>query len=479
MNNRAVLSACFLAPLCLLVLFFFLANLMFPPMMLQKWHWGGIQLWPFPVTYRLLAAMTPLVFLLLPPAVLEEIIGMARQMYCKIATRVNAAPLFALAIAVPLLWMFRSATLIFGDAFFFATDVVHREAMSERGVLLIYDSIGVSVIYSYGHRLLHNFFASDTVTSFNLIGVVTLLVFLVWARAAGRRGYVLAAPVVLIVLFLGNWSQATMAPVENYVQKLLFLLAFAILGVEAMAGRQPVWKACLAYSLGAFFHLGVGWIFPALVYLLWKCLPREDADKRLLAVACMVMPAMMTGAFAYFWGFDVSFFMSSNAAMGKIIPLIDETHPYSGIFYQYSTFDPRHLYHILTQAVLTGYPGLLLLIGGAHVYQWRRFAGENREGIFLLVFFAGAFLFNLLWNPDIEFWADQDLFSNIGLAICLLGVWAFFGPAGRDMDPAFRMRLLAATIAGALAWRLPVLLYHSVLSPNYLAPTLMERVLPF
>lgn len=479
MMSRRHQAALFLAPLSLLVLFFFHADLFLSSRLLRDWHWAGLQLWAFPVPYRILAALAPLIVLLLPEGIFSSMMESSRRLYNRLAGSVNAYPWYALALAVPLLWIFRSTSLVIGDAFFFASDVVPREAMSERGVLLTYDSIGVTVIYSYGHRLLHLFTSSDPVTTFNLIGVMSLLVFLLWARSAWHREYLLGAPVILMVLFLGNWSQATMAPVENYVQQLLFLLAFGILGVESLAGRQPVWKACLAYSLGAFFHLGVAWVFPALVYLLWRRMPRESVDLRLLAVAAMVIPAMMTGMFAYFWGFDLSFFMSSNAWMGKIIPLIDETHPYTGMYYQYSTFDPRHLYHIMNQAILTGYPGLLLLIGGLGVYKWKTFAGENREGIFLLVFFMGALLFNLLWNPDIEFWADQDLFSVIGLSICLLGVWAFWGPPGEDLTPEMKTRLLAVAIIGGIAWRLPVLLYHSVLSVNYLTPEVITSVYPF
>ncbi|MCC5877966.1 MAG: hypothetical protein JJU11_17245 [Candidatus Sumerlaeia bacterium] len=479
MMSRRHQAALFFAPLSLLILFFFLADLFLSPRLLREWHWAGIQLWAFPIPYRVFAALAPLLVLLLPSTFFTSLVENSRRLYTQTAQGVNAAPWYALALAVPLLWVFRSTTLAFGDSLFFAGDVVPREAMSERGVLLTYDSIGVTVIYSYGHRILNFLTSSDPVTTYNLIGVVSLLVFLAWARVAWRKGYLLGAPVVLVVLFLGSWSQATMAPVENYVQKLLFLLAFGILGVESLAGRQPVWKACLAYSLGAFFHLGVAWIFPALVYLLWRRMPRESADLRMLAVAAMVIPAMMTGMYAYFWGFDLSFFMASNAGMGKIIPLIDPSHPYTGMYYQYSTFDPRHLYHIMNQAILTGYPGLLLLLGGLGVYNWRTFAGENREGIFLLVFFMGALLFNLLWNPDLEFWADQDLFSVIGLSICLLGAWAFWGPPGRDLSPEIRTRILAAVIVGGLAWRLPVLLYHSVLSPNYLTPEVLRIVYPF
>ncbi|HNM47678.1 MAG TPA: hypothetical protein PKH51_11725, partial [Candidatus Sumerlaeota bacterium] len=98
---------------------------------------------------------------------------------------------------------------------------------------------------------------------------------------------------------------------------------------------------------------------------------------------------------------------------------------------------------------------------------------------FLMVVLACALAFNLLWNPDLEMWKDQDLFSLPGLAWCLLDAFIFAGNALVDVRRETRMRLLAAVIIGGLAWRIPLALYHSILSANYANPELLAAPCPF
>lgn len=474
--SRAVALAA-LGPLCAVVAFFFLADLWFGGTVLREWWWAGLHLWPLPVAGRVALALVPLFVLALPNGAFDDL---RRDAHARWQRRPPwlTHPAFLFPAGFLALWLFRSSHLIFGDGIFYTTDLIPSQAVSDRGLIINYDSIGATWLYSWGYRQASFFLGLDPLRWYNLAGLVTLLAFLGWLWISRERGRTLAAPACLLLLFAGNWSQATMGPPEHYAQLLLASLAFAILAVGALEGREPLWKPLLAYALGAFFHLGMGWIFPAVVYLAIRRWRQETTEGRWLAMYAVAIPAFLTLGLAYYHRFDLTFFLQGNAARGKLIPFLDPQDPFSGEFYQYSTLAPRHLAHIAQEVLLMGWPGVIALAGGAAAIDWRRVVLEP-AGQFLLVLLASTLAFNLLWNPDLGFWRDQDLFSIIGLAMCLLGAWAVLGPPGEGMDPALRTRLVAAAIAGGLAWRLPVIVYHSLLSPNYWSPVIVEAAWPF
>lgn len=468
-----------LAPLCALVAALFLADQFASVEARRDWWWAGLQLWAFPVPYRMLAALAPLLVLALPSAVYTRMAGAVARGARRVCACVVAAPGAAMVVLFPVLWLFRATLLGFGDSVFFATDVVPREAMSERGVLVVYDAIGVWWLHTMGYRWMHRLFGLDVVTVYNLLGLLSLWLFLWWAWCMGRRGVVLAGGAAMAALLCGNWAQVAMGPVEHYAQMMLCLAAFGILGVECLQGRAALWQPTLAYALGAFFHLGVAWLFPALVALWCWRWRAESRDGRWSALAAAVIPAALTGTLAYQSGFDLSFFAASNAGRGKLIPFLSERDVYSGALYQYSTFDPRHLFHILSEMLLMGWPGVLLLAGTAWAGRRGNAPPLATPALgFLLVFLGGTLAFNLLWNPDLGFWADQDLFSTVGLALCLLGAFVYTQRAPW-WDDATRARVLGVALVGGLLWRLPVMLFHSVLAPNYAEPTVIKVVYPF
>ena len=468
-----LLAAAILLPLCAFVALLALADWFFPfpgadEFILRDWFWGGLQLWDFPSIYRLSPALLPLIILLLPERTFQELVGVLRGGFASIP-KILFHPVALLLVAFAGLWIFRSVAIAYGDGDFYARVVIPQEAFSERGVLVRYDSIGATLLYSLGYRLTNLWFAFDAITAYNVLGLAAPLAFLIWVYANRAKQRLLGGALVVTLLLAGNWSQHTLGPAEHYVQILLAVAVFAILGVEALRGREPVWKPALAFSIGAFFHLMIGWLLPALLYLLWKRWREENTELRVYALAAMILPAFLTGSIAYYFGFDLSYMAESHALEGKLIPFIDPTHPYTGVNFQYTTFDPQHLLHILTEIVLMGWPGVILLAAGAPYIRWGAFVREQ-SGVFLLLILAMTGLFNLLWNPDLKFWRDQDLFCWIGLAFCLAGAYAIAGPPGDGIPRATRQRLLLAALAGGIAWRIAVMVHHSILSENYLNP---------
>lgn len=470
-------AAAVYTPFALFAAFLILAPFFSSQEMLRKWWWAGLHFWRFPVLQQAWQTLTPFVpFLVffLPQRHFEA----AGNFLARTASRFPRHPAPYFIGGLLFLWIFRSTSLIFGDSVFYVTDLIPGQAFSERGFLIMFDSVGATLIYSLGYHYANRIFHLEVLTWYNIFGLCTLLVFFLWVYGNRRRERTLATPLAMVLLFAGNWSQATFGPAEHYGQLLLCSLAFAILAVECLYRREPTWKPCLAYTLGAFFHLGIGWLFPALVYLVAARWKDDSTEERRVSILSLIIPALLTGGLIYSMGIDLSFAADSNAARGKLIPFLSPDHPYTGMLYQYSTFDIRHLAHIFQEILLMGWPGIILMALGSPYINWGA-VYTSRAGRFLLFFFGGTLLFNLLWNPDLEFWRDQDLFSIVGLAVCLLGAFAVLGEPGKDIDDQVKARLVAAAICGGLAWRIPVVLYHSVLALNYSDPTNFGAYWPF
>lgn len=462
------ISAVATLPFVAIALFLFLNDLWMPPGLRHEWWWGGLQMWSFPAVVRIAAALVAPAVLLMPEPWVACLAGL------RLPPRWTQ-PLVAIPLVIVGLWAIRSTALVIGDATFYVTDLIPEQAFSERGLLINYDSIGASLLYSRGYHFAKLYFGLDVLTWYNVAGLVCFAAGLAWLWAQWRRGAELATPGMLLLLLAGNWSQSCLGAPEHYGQVLMFELAFAIVAVEALRGRAPLWQPCLAFGIGAFFHLMIGWLFPALLFVVASRWRTESRDDRHAAVAALLLPAFFTGLVCYSYGFEISFLAGGNAAEGKLIPFLDASDPYTGENYQYSTLDPRHLAHIAQELLLMGWPGILALVAGAPLLPWKRLVRDPAFR-FAALFFAGGLMLNLLWNPDLEIWRDQDLFSMVGIGACVLGAVAI---SSADLPRATRRRLLLAAVLGGLAWRIPVILWHSVLSPQYYDPTIEWWRWPF
>lgn len=492
-DSRFLFSVAVLLPLSFFIIFLFLAPLYFNKTMLQEWWWGGLQVWNFPFfpyAWQFLAPLVPIFILCLPEKHLLVLWNQAEKASKLFGRYLKHFPGPVFLVGLLLLWLIRPVSLIFGDATFYVTDLIPKQALSDRGITLMFDSIGVTLMYSRGYRMVHlltggqtsigdgNPAGMDVLTWYNLVGIAFLMLFFWWIYTQKNKKRVMAGGGILLLLFMGNWSEAAMGAPEHYGQLLLAILAFVILAIESLKGREPLWKPCLAYSIGAFFHLGIGWLFPALLYLIITRWKKETKPNRYFALYAMILPALLTWCLVYAFGFNVSFLADSNAARGKMIPFLSPSHHFSGKYFQYTTFDIRHLAHIFQEILLMGWPGIILLASCSPFMKWRKVI-KDQAIIFLLIILGGSLVFNLLWNPDLEFWRDQDLFCTIGLAFCLLGCYLFVGIGSENIPSISKKRIFLAALLGGFAWRLPVVLYHSMLSVNYLEPTFIGAVWPF
>lgn len=463
-----------LLPLAGLLVVGFLAPELFGMREAYRWWWGGMGLWELPAALRVLLAVLPLAVCVLPSALPERLLQVGHEFTAR-WFRLPAFGLFSVMLFA--LWVFRQTDIRYGDSIFYARQLVPTEAASARGLYLSYDEMLSSVIGTLGYRYLHGIFHLDPVTAYNILFLpLTVGFFALLFHLRGERLLLLSAPAFLMLL-AGNWNQPMLAPVEHYAGVTVCLFAFMIFGVEAVRGRGELWRPCLAFSIGAAFHLGIGWFFPAVVYMVARRWGASSPQGRQAAVLCLFGPALVYLCLAHFLGFDLGFFFKSHASQVKLLPLLERNDPYiaDNIFYD-SVFEPLRLAHLGNLLVLMGYPVLLALLvapggfGGGFV--------RRPETRFAAVMAAGGLAFVFLWNNELPYYIDQDLFG-LGVApLCLLGALAIGGEDGRgSWLGASRGRVLVAVAGGALLWRVLNLLHHSVLSPNYASPWVIhERV---
>ncbi|MDX2175338.1 MAG: hypothetical protein SF028_02600 [Candidatus Sumerlaeia bacterium] len=435
------------------------------------WWWAGIQTWQYPWYLRALVVALPVAALLAPRRLLDALHHDAARTLGDVSSR---SPFLLFTAALAALWAFRQTDLRYADSLFYAGELVPREAFSARGLWLSYDEVFASVTGTWGHRWLSRLLHFDPSTTYNFIGIAVTasLLALLW-HWRGRRMAMLGAGAAAMFA-LGNWNQVMLGQVEHYGPAVALNFLFVVLAVESVRGRAPLWQPCAAFGASAAFHLQIGFYFPALLYLLWRRFRAEPPAGRQLAVAALVLPAMFTLTSAYFFGFDLAFFFGSHASQGKLLPFVDRSNPLlaGNILYD-STLDPRRLAHVLCQSCFAAWPGTLALTTAAVYAPREAWRDPVVRLCAALCVCGGAFM--LLWNNELPYYMDSNLYSSAGIGITALAVALLRNPEVEARMGAMRRRLLFAVLLSGLAWKVLVVLHHSVLSPNYAQPWVIQK----
>jgi hypothetical protein len=296
-----------------------------------------------------------------------------------------------------------------------------------------------------------------------------------WAFREKRVLFLTLVPAMFLVS--GNWNQVMMGAVEHYGGVMMCTAGFMIFAVEALAGRVGLWVPCLFFSVGAAFHLGIGWFFPALV----PCSSfRAGATNRARAALPPSWPSWglraCTSASRTTFGFDLGFFFKSHASQVKMLPFLKQNDPYiaDNIFYS-SVVEPRRLAHLASEILLTGFPGIVAILAFLP-FRGKAFMSHPASKFLLLAAVCGL-TFIFLWNNELPYYVDQDLYSFVGVPLCFIGGILAAGEDGGRWLGVHRERVLLAILSVPLLWRVMNLLHHSVLSQNYSSPWVVyERV---
>jgi len=456
-----------------------------------RWVWAGRPAWDSPVWLRVLwlAAAAGLLLWKRPTQRLAEWLRSQRH------APPSRLPLWLLLIlAAAFLWIFRSTDLRYGDSEFL-TDLVPRETASV-GANIDYQEILDCTLHCRLYAHLHRLFSLDIVTVFNLIGVSATLIGLaiVWPRWRRRAG--LPAGLVLLLWFTTGWSQLVFGHVEYYTSVAVVLLIYATLAMEHLERDDgpPFWVCSFVAGLAACFHMLAGWIWPTLAVLFWHGIRRRDrSPSRLLAtgVPAFLLPIAASVGIATLYGFPPARFSTTHLAHLKFIFLLtpDSAAAHNAI-YQYPFLSFSHMRDILNELVRAAWPGIVLVLGLLSAGRRARLFRQPTVQ-FWLVAAVSLQVFIMVWNTDLGFIRDWDLFAVVALGWTGLGIeWlrllsrgggeqvaGDLAGGGEDVVPRqeeetpqrpladdwfwLLARVLLFVLVTALPYRLLLLLHHS------------------
>lgn len=453
-------------PLMALLAAFAFAPEFFGEFRAQEWWWAGLSLWDFSLAARAFLIAMPFLILWMPEGAVGTLWAKSRALASRLAT---LQPFWLLTLGILVFWVFRQTDLRYGDSIFYARELIPGQAFSDRGVYLSYDEMLASAYGSVGFRYLKSFFHFDPVTAYNFLNLTLTFGFFAVLWAFRERRVLFLSLVPAMFLISGNWNQVMMGAVEHYGGVMMCTAGFMIFAIEALAGRVRLWVPCLFFSVGAAFHLGIGWFFPALVLLVVTRWKHESRGGRTATLLALTGPAFMYLCIAYFFGFDLGYFFKSHASQVKMLPFLKQNDPYiaDNIFYT-SVTEPRRLAHLGSEVLLMGFPGIIAILAFLP-FRGKAFLAHPASK-FLLLAAACGFAFIFLWNNELPYYVDQDLFSFVGVPLCFIGALLAAGDDGGRWLGPHRERILLAILSVPLLWRVMNLLHHSVLSQNYSSP---------
>jgi len=223
--------------------------------------------------------------------------------------------------------------------------------------------------------------------------------------------------------------------VENYSFAAAGILAYLWIGLDAVAGRRPLWLASLLLALLNATHPSTIVLSPSLLYIAW----RQWQDGRLPGWRAVIEVALPVAATA-----DGTILMMEAGGHG-LAALLGDDRPGGGdgrwlvpLFVtttrweHYTLLSWPHLRDFLNEQILVApvvLPALVLLWMGIGRSGLRSLCNalsvdESAQARFLLTATACFLLFVWLWNPDYGGQRDWDLFSLATIPSTLLLVWS-------------------------------------------------------
>ncbi len=446
-----------------------------------KWFWAGRPVWDAPVWVRALW-MVGVLALLVAKGPTErmraKLVAWRRMPFAgdvdhtpPAGSAASFAPARAssriplwliLVFAALVLWIFRSQDLRYGDSEFL-TRLVPREVASV-GANIAYEEILDCTIHCRAFYHLNRWFGWDIVKVFNIIGIAATLIglSLVWPLWGRRAG--LPAGLILTLWFATGWSQLFFGHVEYYTLVAVVLLLYTALAADLLeGGGTRFWLCAFVAGLAVCFHLLAGWIWPTLAVLFWVEWKRgrTSAGKMLLwGIPAFLLPIALSVAIATYYGFPPARFGDTHFAHMKFLFLLNpETAESHRAIYQYPFLSPRHVWDAVNELVRAAWPGVVLVAGlsGAAIHEglWRR-----PTVVFWIVAAVGFQIFGLVWNPDLGYHRDWDLFAVVALGWTGLGI-EWLRTLNHDPWGILTARVLLFALSTAIPMRILQLLHHS------------------
>lgn len=384
----------------------------------------GVDSWAyFPLCLTGVLTLVGLVFLF--PPVSAGLISCFKSIFSRVKTvfRVLDGQPAAIVLAISagsLFWLLRCRVHLLGDGYWWIRNL-------EKGVKFHVNEPLALYLTWLTRKFTSRFAEASTETAFQFVSVASGVVFIyllfLLARRLGKTNG--AGALIFLGLLTQGFVQLFFGYVETYPPGIAALLLYLLLAVRQLKDKKSVFWPTVAFLLCVLMHLSAVSLAPSLAYLYlhwWKS-SRKSLKPRSVALVT-AGPIFAVTIVLFLIGLNpVKVFSSSGVSVLPFFPFVSNSSEY----FNYNFFSLLHLIDLLNLVLLVSpfcIPLCLLLVGNC------KYLGST--GRFMIM--ASIFPLGLLamFNPELGFPRDWDVFAQSLIPPTLLGIMTLIKVTGKD-----------------------------------------------
>ncbi len=306
-------------------------------------------------------------------------------------------------------YIFRQAAFFMGDGYLITDQISSGvslrpfDNLDYLGHFYCFKLVGKSLGLAPYHLYQGSSILAGTVTCGLSLVLINRFNWEPWRKAA-----------TFILLFTSGPVALFFGYVESYSLLGSFLLIFVLLGLLALDGKEPIWKAALCFSLALCCHLSAILFFPGYVFLITKMPGKKLPHTLSLLVSPLVFALLPATMFFYF----------SEISFTQVVIALRGTGHSQGIFHSLTgdlgLFHWRGLANLGNLAMITAPASIVLLLFNLPVV---RTDFGNVRLRFLGILVVTVAVFSLLVDRKLGAARDWDLLAAHYSALVLLATF--------------------------------------------------------